>query len=138
MPTMTGSAKRGPALGAIALGTILAAPRSAAAADPDPWWGPDKALHYGASAAIAGVAYAVSTQFFDTVPARAAFAAGVALAAGVLKETLDAAGLGDPSFRDLTWDVIGTACGVTVAISVDAALRPSTPKRRARATLAVW
>jgi putative lipoprotein len=115
------------ALVALAMGAATLVPRAALAdgSDPDPWFGPDKALHFGASAAIAGGAYAVSTQLFDGVGARTIFAGSVALGAGILKEALDAAGLGDPSWKDLAWDVAGTAVGLGVSISIDLATRPT-------------
>ncbi len=34
------------------------------------------------------------------------------------KEALDAAGYGQPSWRDLTWDVAGTAVGLGLALVV--------------------
>ena len=47
----------------------------------------------------------------------------VALGAGVGKELWDLNGPGDASWRDLTWDVIGTATGVLVASGVDWLIR---------------
>jgi len=38
------------------------------------------------------------------------------------KELWDLTGHGDPSWRDFTWDVLGTAVGVALAASVDALL----------------
>jgi putative lipoprotein len=108
--------------------TLLAASRPAHAdppSDPDPWFGPDKALHFGASAAIAGGGYALSAVFFDEYGARAGIGGGLALTAGVTKEALDAAGLGRPSWRDLAWDVLGAAVGVGVALTIDVAVRES-------------
>ena len=43
----------------------------------------------------------------------------LAIGAGALKEGLDAAGLGDPSWKDFAWDVIGAACGLGVAWVID-------------------
>lgn len=114
-----------PWLVAVVLACSLFASRRVCAQepDPDPWWGPDKALHFGGSAAIAGGSYAISTQIWDDVGPRVAFAAGVALGAGVVKELLDAAGLGTASWKDLTWDVAGTAIGVGVSVGIDVATR---------------
>ena len=50
---------------------------------------------------------------------RAAAGATLGLGAGIAKELLDLAGAGDPSWRDLTWDVVGTATGVLVATAID-------------------
>lgn len=92
----------------------------ARAADPDPWLGPDKALHFGVSAAITGAAYGVTAAFTDDVRWRLGVATGVGLAAGIGKELLDLAGLGDPSWKDLTWDVFGVATGLVLSWLIDA------------------
>jgi putative lipoprotein len=109
------------------LGALCCLPRAARAeppaADPDPWLGPDKALHFGASAAIAGGGYAFGAVLFEDYAPRVGLATGLALSAGVTKEALDAAGLGRPSWRDLAWDVFGTAVGVGIALAIDVAIR---------------
>ena len=100
---------------------------TALASDADPWFGRDKALHFGASATIAAGGYAITTALSEApTPRWKAFAVGGALAisAGAFKETLDAMGYGDPSWRDFTWDVIGTAFGLGVAFGIDALVRP--------------
>jgi putative lipoprotein len=91
--------------------------------DDDPWFGRDKALHFGVSAAIAGSVYAIAATQVDSRAAALAWGAGVSLAIGAAKEGADALGLGDPSWRDLTWDAIGTAAGLLVAWSVDLLVR---------------
>lgn len=101
----------------------LGAPSVARAADPDPWFGRDKALHFGVSGALAAGGYAAGAALFDARGHALLFGGGVALAAGVGKEVLDAAGLGDPSFKDLAWDVAGAALGLALAWSVDALVR---------------
>jgi len=55
------------------------------------------------------------------VPERLAAGATLALGAGVAKEIADLAGAGDPSLRDLVWDVVGTGAGLLLAWGVDAA-----------------
>lgn len=92
----------------------MAAPR-AFSAEPDPWFGRDKALHFGASAIIAGAGYGAAAAATETRPPRLLIGGGVGLAAGIGKELLDVTGSGDASFRDLTWDVVGTATGICVA-----------------------
>jgi putative lipoprotein len=89
------------------------------ARDPDPWFGRDKALHFGASAAIALGAYGTSGLITSDERTRVGAATGVALGAGVAKEIADRYTGGDPSLRDLTWDVVGTATGVLVAWLLD-------------------
>jgi len=105
-----------------------ASPRAPLSApDPDPWLGPDKALHCTLSAVIAGAGYGVTALFTNDIRLRTAFGGGVALAAGAGKELLDLAGYGDPSWKDFTWDVIGTVIGLGIAISIDVAVRSIHP-----------
>lgn len=99
------------------LASIFPAP--ARAADPDPWFGKDKVLHFGVSAGIAAGAYGVAATQFDARYPRLLIGGGVALAAGAGKELFDLAGFGDPSWRDFTWDVIGTAVGLGLAWGLD-------------------
>ena len=102
-------------LGAYAVAAIVALPCSARAADPDPWFGRDKALHFGASTGLAMGGYAVGTAIVDSEGGALLIGAAVSVTAGVTKECLDLAGLGDPSWKDLTWDGIGTVTGLAVA-----------------------
>jgi uncharacterized protein YfiM (DUF2279 family) len=111
---------------------LLASPVRAqqAAADPDPWFGRDKALHFAASASIAVLAYGGTSLATDDRPTRIVVSASVALGAGILKELWDLSGHGDASWRDLTWDVVGTTTGVLCAYALDWAigrLRPRAP-----------
>lgn len=92
---------------------------SGLAAAQDAWLGPDKALHFSACAALAGVGYAGAAHFDEPPWLRLAVGATVALSAGVGKELLDLAGRGAPSWRDLAWDVAGTAVGLVSAWLLD-------------------
>jgi len=107
--------------GALTLAIGLSAP-DAAAADPDPWLGPDKALHFGISAGLAGGGYAASALVLDHPWQRAIAGATFSLTLGAAKELYDLSGHGDPSWKDFTWDVAGTAVGIGIALIVDAAL----------------
>jgi putative lipoprotein len=91
-----------------------------ARADPDPWFGQDKALHFTVSAGIAGTGYGVTTAFAEDRWKAFAIGGGAALAAGALKEGYDASRHGDPSWKDFGWDVIGAAVGLVIAWGVDA------------------
>ena len=108
---------------ACALGVALfglTARATADPSDPDPWVSRDKALHFDVSAGIASATYAVSAGWLvDARWKSLAIGGGVALAAGAGKELLDMAGLGDPSWKDFTWDAIGTVCGLAIAWGVD-------------------
>ena len=95
-------------------------PVAAGPADPDPWFGKDKLLHFGATAAISAAGYGIGKAAFGGYAGPAIFGSSLALAAGGAKELLDLAGYGDPSWRDLTWDVIGTAVGTGICLSIDA------------------
>lgn len=103
--------------------TAMSAAAAASASDPDPWLGRDKALHFGASALLAGGGYAAATGLSSERWKAFAFGGGFALAAGAAKEGLDAMGLGTPSWRDFAWDMAGTAVGLGIAYAVDAIVR---------------
>ena len=96
---------------------------TARSADPDPWFGHDKVLHFGASATIAAGGYTVGVLAFDSRSTSILLGSGLALGAGAAKELYDLTGRGDPSWRDLAWDMIGTAAGIGAAWGVDLALR---------------
>ena len=113
---------------ALSLTLAPATARSQQADQPDPWFGRDKALHFAASASLAMVAYGGASLAIDDRPTRIVVAASFALGAGLLKEAWDLGGHGDASWRDLTWDVVGTTTGVLLAYAIDWAigrLRPS-------------
>jgi putative lipoprotein len=101
------------------VGMTALAGATARAADPDPWFGRDKALHFGATALIASDGYFGTALATDDRPVRLAVGGGLALVAGVGKELWDLSGRGDASWRDLTWDVVGTATGLAVAAAID-------------------
>ena len=101
-------------------GTVLAASGAAAQQrDPDPWFGRDKALHFGLSAGLAGAGYAGASLFFDREPERLLLGGGFAFGAGIAKELYDLTGRGDPSWKDLTWDALGTATGLAFSWALD-------------------
>jgi putative lipoprotein len=107
-------------VGALAV-TLLTNPR-AHAQESDPWFGRDKALHFTVSASLAVVAYAGASLKTDDRRTRVAAAITFALGAGLLKEAWDLTGHGDASWRDLTWDVVGTTTGVLFAYAFDWAM----------------
>ena len=96
---------------------------SVRAQSDDPWLGRDKLLHFSLELGITGAAYALSVPLVEPAWQRALLAAGVGLSVGVAKELYDATGHGDPSLRDLSWDVLGCAAGVGVALLIDLCLR---------------
>jgi uncharacterized protein YfiM (DUF2279 family) len=102
-----------------ALALLLALTPRARAAEPDPWFGRDKALHFGATFTLASGGYAGTALLSERQGVRAAAGAGLAMTAGVAKEIYDHYAGGDPSLRDLTWDVVGTATGVLVSYLLD-------------------
>jgi putative lipoprotein len=91
--------------------------------DPDPWFGRDKALHFAGSFAISTGGYALGVATLDKRWVGLLFGGGISLSLGALKEGLDAAGLGTPSWRDFAWDCLGTMLGLGVSVTFDAALR---------------
>jgi putative lipoprotein len=101
---------------------LVACPSTAGADDEDPWFARDKAFHFDVSAGVAAATYAVSAAWIVDARWKAlALGGGLALGAGVGKEILDATGVtgGDPSWKDFTWDVIGTVAGLALAWGVD-------------------
>jgi len=98
--------------------SLLASPR-AQAADPDPWFGRDKAMHFSVSFALAGDGYAGAAGASKRTSVRLVAGAGIAFSAGIAKEVCDRSSGGDASWRDLTWDAVGTATGTLVAWLVD-------------------
>jgi putative lipoprotein len=102
-----------------ALGASLAGPAARAAEPRDDWFGADKKLHFEASAALALVGYGGTALITDDRGMRAGTAAAFAIDVGIAKELWDRAGHGDPSLRDLAWDVAGTVTGLAVALAID-------------------
>jgi len=115
------------AFGCLALG------RPARAAESDAWLGKDKALHFTVSIGLGSGGYAASALWAPERWQRAAAGAGFSLTLGAGKELFDLAGNGDPSWRDFTWDIAGTAVGVGVAYLLDLAFFPrAMPRANAR------
>lgn len=92
---------------------------TAARAEPDLWFGSDKAFHFGFSSGLAIGGYGAAITFSESPKVRVAFGASVAMLAGIGKELWDASGNGNPSWKDLTWDVLGTAVGVAICWVID-------------------
>jgi putative lipoprotein len=99
----------------VALWPIL----GAAQTDPDPWFAPDKALHFSFSAGLAGLGYGGAALVTENRVLRLVAGGSIALAAGITKELLDLSGLGDPSWKDLAWDCAGIAVGLVFAWLID-------------------
>lgn len=95
-----------------------------AAEESDPWWGRDKALHFGVSAGLAAGGYATSSLVLDERWQRASAGAGFSITLGAGKELYDAAGYGHPSAKDFAWDIAGAAVGTAIALLVDVLLAP--------------
>jgi putative lipoprotein len=103
------------------LASVLALPVLCAArpASADDWFGTDKALHFGVSVALAGSGYAIGTQLFEKRSSALIFGGSISIALGGGKELYDATGRGDPSWKDFTWDVVGTAVGLGLGYGID-------------------
>jgi putative lipoprotein len=111
---------------------LLCFATAARAQSADDWFGADKALHFSVSALLAGTGYAAAAPFTERPGVRLGVGAGFALSLGIAKEIADAAGSGDPSWRDLTWDAVGTGVGLVTAWLVDLAIHSATAPHRAR------
>ena len=94
-------------------------PSQSTASDRDPWWGHDKLLHFSVSVGLSGTAYLGTSFLTPKEIHRATIAETVAFSAGIAKEVYDKFNHGDPSFRDLTWDLIGSTTGTVVAWLID-------------------
>lgn len=95
-----------------------------AAAQSDPWWGKDKALHFGVSAALAAGGYTAGALLWESPEAALLSGAAAGLGAGLAKEALDLAGYGHPSWKDLAWDVAGTGVGLLAAWAIHRLVAP--------------
>jgi len=120
-PRRQGSAS--PAALAIRLSLLatLAGPGLARAepAGADPWFGRDKLTHFAASGSLAVIGYAGGSMLTEDRWLRVGAGAALSVGAGVAKELWDLDGHGDASWRDLSWDLVGTATGLLVAVGVD-------------------
>jgi putative lipoprotein len=113
----------------VLLAALGAALPAGSAAAQDAWLGRDKALHFGVSAGLAAAAYGVSAIWLERPAFRALVGASAALTAGAAKEVWDAAGHGDPSAKDFTWDLLGAVTGTGLSLAVDLTLRRWRRKR---------
>jgi putative lipoprotein len=94
----------------------------------DEWWGPDKALHFGAAGVLAGGGYAMGSLVVDGRWERVAIGASVGLGAGIAKEVYDELDYGGASYKDFVFDLAGVAVGVVAAVLIDSALDDDDPK----------
>ena len=106
-------------LPAIAMLAVALVPSTSRAADTDPWFGRDKALHFGVSGLISSNGYLATRLANGSRPLAFGIGAGTAIAIGAAKELYDLSGRGDPSWKDFTWDVVGTGTGLLVAWAFD-------------------
>lgn len=98
----------------LALALLVSTPASA-----DEWWGTDKALHLSVSIGLGAAGYSVGALITENEFGRVAAGALGAVAIGALKEFADALGLGQPSMKDLMWDLIGSVTGALFGWVVD-------------------
>ena len=104
--------------------TTLALLTSVSAASADEWFAKDKALHFGVSVGLAAGGYAAGTQIFETRRSALIFGGSLSIALGAGKEIYDSTGRGDPSWKDFTWDLIGTAVGLGLAYGIHSIAYP--------------
>jgi len=114
-------ARAAQALLGIALAIFLGAGQARAAEDS--WTGTDKWYHLGFSTGIASGAYLGAHSLLDQPPPCAFWIGwGTAVSAGATKEIFDAMGLGDPSWKDFTYDLLGALLGAGLTWAIDRAL----------------
>ena len=68
---------------------------------------------------FAGDGYAGTSVLTKRESARVGVGVSLALAAGAAKEVYDRYSGGDPSIRDLTWDVVGATTGAMLSWLLD-------------------
>jgi putative lipoprotein len=93
--------------------------RPVQAQQADPWWARDKAAHLTVSLGASALTYGLVRSRSDNRLLAAGLGMGITVAAGAVKEVLDAAGLGTPSWRDFAWDAIGALVGTLFALGLD-------------------
>lgn len=99
----------------LCLAVNLVYAQTAAAAAHDSWFGIDKIKHFFISAFIESVSYSALQAAHANRRAALGSAIGVAAAFGVGRELHDRRTPGNWfSYRDLTWDAIGTAAGAVL------------------------
>ncbi|MCX5763690.1 MAG: hypothetical protein NTU67_03545 [Gemmatimonadetes bacterium] len=98
---------------------LWSGPAPAPATPGDRWFGPDKLLHFTASALIQSVAHTALRSRGMTYANASWSAAGVTAVAGIGKELWDLKRHDDFSLRDLTWDVVGGASGAVLMRQAD-------------------
>jgi putative lipoprotein len=108
-----------PAAALLAAALSLASDTHAKAAEEDPWFGRDKALHFSACLSLSTVGYAGAALATPDTTFRLVTGAGLAMTAGIAKEVYALHEGGDASWRDLTWDVLGTTTGLVTAWLID-------------------
>jgi putative lipoprotein len=118
-PLLTAAALLASSVHLVPFVACLGSASEARAGEPDPWFGRDKALHYGASFTLALGGYALGAQLFEREPPRLVTGGVLSLSLGAAKEIADRYTGGHPSWRDLGWDVLGTASGLAVAWLLD-------------------
>ena len=91
----------------------------------DRWTGPDKVAHVGVTAGLTAGVYGILYAYKPNMDMGhlALWSATAGLSAGLLKEGLDLVfNTGEPSYKDLTMDVVGTATGLIFMVIFDFAL----------------
>ena len=91
----------------------------------DNWMGPDKVAHIGVTAGLTSGTYGLLCVYKPDMDMghRALWAVTAGLGAGLFKEGLDLVfNTGEPSYKDLTMDVVGTATGLIIMLIFDSAL----------------
>jgi putative lipoprotein len=110
---------RAPRILQLAFALFIAVPQRSGALEPEPWFGPDKLAHFGASAGLASAGYGLGAVFFERPEPRLFVGAGMALGLGTAKELFDQAQGRGFSARDLAWVAAGTLVGLSLSWVVD-------------------
>ena len=110
-------------------GTFLLAMPAAAQSPPPPldhdaWITPDKGLHFSVGFGLAAGGYGAGMGIFGDHWTAAGLGLGAGIGVSAFKEGADAAGLGQASWRDFAWGVVGSVVAVGISLGVELALGP--------------
>jgi uncharacterized protein YfiM (DUF2279 family) len=84
---------------------VVAAGFPTASQAQDSWTSADKISHFAYSAAMSSAAVKSHGHVVG---------AAISLASGAVKELIDLSGTGTPSFKDMTWNVVGVVTGAVL------------------------
>ena len=102
-----------------ALPVVMGLVLTASTVRADDWVGPDKGLHFAASAGLSVLGHGLAIPLLESPLERATLGLVGALALGLAKEFVDGFGLASASLKDVTWNLGGALTGAILAWTID-------------------